>query len=240
MTNELVNMSDIPSSVSANAPTELPFTPRLQILHSLGKVIKEYQGDKANKPDEGDFWFGPPGGINLKRQFVAVPLSVRDHALSVDNSSTLAESYDCPQKGSPPKNPNQETFDRIMKSPKQMKEGNKSIFNYWGQDIFFWLPRQENFDSPNFAIYFFHSTARPVAEQTMNHKGKLILMKSGVAKSSQFSWPTPEVYAGPLVETDNPNFQCLKDSNFLVTVKEEVTKFLNPIERVTMVGDRPR
>ena len=122
MTNELVNMTDIPSSVDNNAPADLPFTPRLQLLHGLGKVIKEYQGDKANKPDEGDFWFGPPGGVNLKRQFVGVPLSIRSHALSYDSSGVLAESYNCAQKGSPPKNVNEGTFDKIMKAPKQVKE----------------------------------------------------------------------------------------------------------------------
>jgi hypothetical protein len=230
---EIAKIDNIESSVSSNAPTDSPFTPRIQLLHSLSQIIKEWKSD-GDKPVEGDFWFGPPGGLNLKRQIYVVPISTRDHALRYSGKSVIFESFQRQSvEAHPPRNREEEIFREIEKSPKN--DVAKKQMNMWGADTLFWLPQLKTF-----AIYFFHSTARNVvgkfkdSSKNVNNLGKLMILSSVTIKSSQFSWPSPEATIAPPFDLSDSEQLTLSEQikgsiPSPEKIKEEVTKFLNPV-----------
>lgn len=246
VSSDLLVPLNIVSSVSSNVQADLPFTPRLQIITGTSQVVKNWKKEEGPAPEDGVFWLGPPGGKNLGRKFLAVPLALRDHALQTKKSNVSKESYLSADKGSPPKNLDEKIFAEIMALPKQQpKEG---IFNWWGVDALLWLPNQrlDNGDAIStgvFAVYFLHSTARPEKNNCVANRGKLCYVRSHENHSTSFTWSTPEI--GPMngdgrfdpVEFPLPS-KC--------EIEMEVTKFLNPSpkgegrENSDGVGGAPR
>ena len=228
---DLIKINDeIESNVSSNAPVNTPFTPRLQILYGLSQVVKEWKDDQGEKPLEGDFWLGPPGGQNLKRQIYVVPITLRDHALRYSGKTVNLESFKRPTAIMPPQNKDEEIFREIEKSPKQDQA--KKQMNNWGMDVLLWLPIQRTF-----AIHFLHSTARSAASQfkdpvnKVNNLGKLMLWTSRRKNSASFSWWGPEATFPPPFDLTDSTQATLVESikNNIPDHKEELVKFLNPI-----------
>lgn len=226
--NPLVKVEQsVPTTVSNNASTEAMFTSRLQLLQSMSEVIKGWKAEdhqEVEKPSAGEFWLGPPGGQSLSREFRAICISWRDHALRLKANEAELESYCAPTKGFPPKNDEESIFNKISSSPKQQKDGAKLITNMWGKDILVWVPFDQT--TGKFAIYFMHSTARPEAVNAFNNRGKLLILRSQLVETASFSWYTPEirVYPHP-IEVGSIKLPTEEE------VREELTKFLNPIPR---------
>ena len=215
----------VPSTVSNNASTEPLFTTRLQLLQNLSTTITGWKAEDnpgINKPEPGEFWLGPPGGQCLKKEFHAICISWRDHALQLRNSETVCESYISPPKGVPPKNVDEQIFAKVSGLPKQSKdEKGRPLTNMWGKDVLFWVP-----DYQKFAIMFFHSTARPCAANAFVARGKLLVVRSQFVETQSFSWYTPEI----AVYSKAIEAGSIKLPNE-AEVKEEMTKFLNPNPR---------
>ena len=255
--------NEIPSSVSTEVVTQKAFTTRLQMVHSLSKIMQEWKSEQGRKPEEGQFWLGPPGTVNLGNCFFAIPIATRSHALCIRGGEVHEESFNAPAKGSPPKSKEEEIFLEIKGRDKQVKE--RKEINYVGGDVLFWLPPAQHYSvqgskevpyNPNnvfedyhpngcYAIYFFNSTAAPVAEKAAGFRGKLVVVKRGAdGKSAQFTWPLPEMFAfpGTLDPTDSFH-QKLAIIPSQDSIKDEMTKFLNPAKpgaKAEGVDGRPR
>lgn len=236
---EIAKLDNIESSVSSNAPTDAPFIPRLQILYSLSQVMKDWkESEQGKKPFEGDFWLGPPGGVNFGRSVYIIPIALRDHALRYSGKNVAAESFKRQEsKILPPNNKDEEIFREIENSPKQ--DQSKKQMNLWGVDTLFWLPPQCLLSVGTFAIFFFHSTARQEtskfkdSKKNVNNCGKLMILESKPVKSANFSWLSPEPSFPPpfnLADSEQVRLsEAIKNSiPAPETLKEEVTKFLNP------------
>lgn len=223
--NPLVKLEQsVPSTISNNTSTDPLFTTRLQLLQNLSTVITGWKAEEnqgIEKPEPGEFWIGPPGGQSMGRDFQAICISWRDHALQLRGGDTSFESYQSPPKGVPPKNADEEIFIKISSQPKTTKDGKIQVTNMWGKDVLFWIPSLSKF-----AVMFFHSTARPAAANAFAARGKLLTLHSQFVETQSFSWYTPEIQV--YAKTIEPGSIALpRDAD----LKEEMTKFLNPIPR---------
>lgn len=223
--NPLVKLEQsVPSTVSNNTSTDALFTTRLQLLQNLSQVITGWKAEEnqgVTKPEPGEFWMGPPGGQSMGRDFQAICISWRDHALQLKGGETRFESYQAPPKGVPSKNVDEEIFSKISSLPKSQMEGKVQITNMWGKDVLFWVPTVSKF-----AIMFFHSTARPSAANAFAARGKLLTLHSQFVETQSFSWYTPEIQV--YSKAVDPGSVALPSE---ANVKDEMTKFLNPIPR---------
>ena len=181
------NLPALPAdmNVSDNVSTDQPFTPRIQLIHSTSKIIKEWNNADGKRPEAGEFLLGPPGQKLIGRTLNAVSLMWRDHALQVKGNEVTLESFDCPKPGHPAKNQDQEIFNKIIASK---RSGDKKVQNRVGKDVLFWLP-----DYGVYAIYFFANTATKEA-------GNCVIKVEGQPKFGRFciftSYETPPSSSG--------------------------------------------
>lgn len=221
----------------AAAPTDALFTGRMQLVQPMSKVLNSK--DAKGKCSAGDFVFGPPGFHNFGIETYIIPIAKRAHALRLDGKdAVIGESFDCPAKGSPPTNKQQEVFSSIMGSPKSRKENNKKVeTNMWGNDILFYSPLIGKWMN-----YFFHSTARPASEDAFNLRGTVAHLTQSFVETSQGSWYTPHVSGVEMTiiaehknDDGSGEMKVSVDGKELrlsfpspAATKEEIQKFFNP------------
>lgn len=221
----------ISGTVSNNVATEAAFTPRLQLLHPQSKVRVDWDKEQGPKPEEGNFWVGPPGGFFLGKSFRCIPLAWRDHALQTEGDTVTLESFNAPAFGSLPKTPEEETFAKI-RSAAAKKDSKSKIQNRIGKDILLWIPKQTQADprwpglpAGKFVIYFLAGTAVPEAENFRAFFFKATSVRAKEVNGRSFTWYVPEVALegdGSLEAEEAPDMSACK---------EEMQKFANPLAK---------
>lgn len=240
----------VPATVSQdNVSVKSPFTTRLQLLHGLSGVRVNWDKSTGPKPDEGNFWAGPPGGAFLGQSFKCIPLACRDHALHTKGNDVMGESFKCPPVGVLPRDKEEQVFQEIRRLEEDLRRNKQQgIAARVGKDVLLWImkqpqadPRWPGFSSAgSFAIYFLAGTAVPEAKNFAVFFGKACTVKVAPVKSKNFTWYVPEV------DLENGGICDRLDLPNLDEAKEEITKFLNPIsaaasaEPADGVDGRPR
>lgn len=228
--------NQVKGTVSTEAPVEQRFTARLQLLAALSDVRQKWKSEQGPKPEEGNFWCGPPGGIFLGNKFRCIPIALRDHALRIHNGEATAESFNAPPLGTMPRTPQESVYLEI-KSQVKVKgkdaQGKPLPINMEGKDILCWIPPQPQADTRwpgmsvgKFAVYFLHGTAAPEADNFKAYFGKAVTVRSKQPPSKQYVWFVPEVDLGPDGGACSPDE--LPD---MAAAADELTKFLNPIAK---------
>ena len=218
--NALIGAQEVP--ISNNLPVDSPFTTRLQLVHDTSKVRKEWKAENGPKPEAGDFLVGPPGAKLIGREFDALSIFWRDHALQTRGDEVTLESFDCPPRGMPPKTSDQEVFRRIEE---MKRSGDKKFQSRIGKDLMLWIPAEQKI-----VVYFLANTAAREAgnacifnKETKTYKfGFHVHFKSRETppSSNGYQWWLPEIEIIGL-----PTAEMLPPTEVL---KDEFQKFIQP------------
>ena len=221
--NALIGAQEVP--ISNNLPVDSLFTTRLQLIHDTSKVRKEWKAENGPKPEAGDFLVGPPGAKLIGREFDAVSIFWRDHALQTRADEVTMESFDCPVRGMPPKNQDQEIF-RMIEASK--RSGDKKVQSRIGKDLMLWIPSEQKI-----VVYFLANTASREAVNACVYDKEAKKYKFGYhvhfksretpPSSSGYQWWLPEIEVVGL-----PTAEMLPPQEIL---EDEFKKFIQPVPK---------
>lgn len=139
-----------------------PPTTDMRLANSSGyvkpfKLCHDLTGEvQEGKAKKGDFWYGKTR--NLGPEVLAVPIEQRPHALHLDGSTVVGESFDM----------DAEEFDRIKKLREKFVSGAS-----FGYDVLCWLPGEGDF-----GVIFCAKTSLEVAPVLHGLTGHLVRISS--------------------------------------------------------------
>lgn len=186
MSNEIVHSGDLSPEAAQKLVADLAandWLPRITLNQPLSDAVEAKLGEV------GDFMFGQD--TNMGKNYVAIPVAFRPHALLLDNQrNVLAESFD----------PESDTFKEIQAIAAGPKDDKKRPAV--GIDFL------EYVVGYGFGIYFYAKTARSAAKPVFaaQQANRAFLQGSKKVEKGGYRWwvPTINNYEGQLAANDRP------------------------------------